>query len=104
MVNTGGGVYSSSIAFTLIELLAVIVILAVIALIAVSITLNIIDKARRNSFKSSLMSMFRADELYEAGVTSLNISNLDKNAKYNFVVVGYAGNGSITFDKLWLEK
>ena len=41
-------------AFTLIELLAVIVILAVIALIAVPIVMKMIDNATRNSYRRSI--------------------------------------------------
>ena len=40
-------------AFTLIELLAVIIILAVVALITVPIVLKIIDNIKLNSIKSS---------------------------------------------------
>ena len=47
-------------AFTLIELLAVIVVLAILALIAVPIVLNIIKDARNNSNKRSIESYARA--------------------------------------------
>ena len=53
-------------AFTLIELLAVIVILAVIALIAVPVVMNIITKARKSAFKDSAYGIIKAAELYYA--------------------------------------
>ena len=42
--------------FTLMELLAVIVLLAVIALIAIPILLSIIEKSRKGAFKDSVLS------------------------------------------------
>ena len=53
-------------AFTLIELLAVIVILAIIALIAVPVILNIIDKANKSAFKDTAYVIISAGELYWA--------------------------------------
>ena len=53
-------------AFTLIELLAVIVILAIIALIAVPVILNIIDKANKSAFKDSAYGVLNAAEYYYA--------------------------------------
>ncbi len=49
--------------FTLIELLAVIVILAVIALIATPLIMNVINDARKNSFKDSAYGIKKAVEL-----------------------------------------
>ena len=49
--------------FTLIELLAVIVILAVIALIATPLIMNVINDARKNSFKDSAYGITKAVEL-----------------------------------------
>ena len=49
--------------FTLVELLAVIVILAIIALISIPITLNIINTARVSSSKSSIKLYGKAVEL-----------------------------------------
>ena len=49
--------------FTLIELLAVIVILAVIALIATPLIMNVINDARKNSFKDSAYGIIKAVEL-----------------------------------------
>ena len=48
--------------YTLVELLAVIVILAIIALIAVPIVLGVIDKARRGAAKSSVLGYVEAIE------------------------------------------
>ena len=49
--------------FTLIELLAVIVILAVIALIATPLIMNVINDAKKNSFKDSAYGIMKAVEL-----------------------------------------
>ena len=49
--------------FTLIELLAVIVILAVIALIATPLIMNVINDAKKNSFKDSAYGIIKAVEL-----------------------------------------
>ena len=49
--------------FTLIELLAVIVILAVIALIATPLIMNVINDAKKNSFKDSAYGIVKAVEL-----------------------------------------
>ena len=48
--------------FTLVELLAVIVILAVIILIAITAVLPQMDKARRNSFADEVLSYAKAAE------------------------------------------
>lgn len=50
--------------FSLIELLAVIVILSVIALIAVPIVLNVVEATRRDSFKSSVYGIISSLEKY----------------------------------------
>ena len=50
-------------AFTLIELLAVIVILAIIALIATPIVLNIIQNTKESSYKRSAELYLNATEL-----------------------------------------
>ena len=52
--------------FTLVELLAVIVILAVIALIAVPTILGVIDKAKRSSLQDSGYGLVEAANLYYA--------------------------------------
>ena len=49
--------------FTLVELLAVIVILAIIAVIAVPSILAIIEGARKDSFRADVRSAFKAAEL-----------------------------------------
>ena len=55
--------YMKKKGFTLIELLAVIVILAVIALIATPLIMNVINDARKNSFKDSAYGITKAIEL-----------------------------------------
>ncbi len=50
--------------FTLVELLAVIVILAVIALITTPLILGVIEKAKKGAFQDSVLSAFDAIEYY----------------------------------------
>ena len=50
--------------FTLVEVLAVIVILAIIALISTPIVLNIIEKTRKASFTRSLENIVKTGNLY----------------------------------------
>ena len=84
----GGGVlYSRKVkAFTLIELLAVIVILAIIAVIATPIILGVINDSKYKAFKLSLNNIEHAYELYatqnniEPG-TEIDISKLPLDAK-----------------------
>ena len=53
-------------AFTLIELLAVIIILAIIALIATPIVLDVINDARRSASKSAAAMVLDSAKLYYA--------------------------------------
>lgn len=55
-----------SIGFTLVELLAVIVVLAIIALISVPIITGVIDKAKEGALKDSAYGIIEAGELYYA--------------------------------------
>ena len=73
--------------FTLIELLAVIVILAVIALIATPLIMNVINDARKNSFKDSAYGITKAVEL--RAMTELQDPN-GKNPPYKVNVAGNA--------------
>lgn len=50
--------------FTLVELLAVIVVLGVIALISIPITTNLIEQSRQNSFRNSVSGMMKSIEIY----------------------------------------
>ena len=60
------GVDMKNKGFTLIELLAVIIILIIITLIAVPIIKNIINTARENSYKKSIISYAKSLEYYIA--------------------------------------
>ena len=85
-------------AFTLVELLAVIIILAIIALIAIPIIINIIGVVRKESFKTSLNGLFDAYDLYlfqlDEEVDDPRISVVDDRLqlKSNFI------SGEITTD------
>lgn len=50
--------------FTLIELLIVIVILGILATIAISMTLNMIEKAHIDALKSDLSGAYKASVFY----------------------------------------
>ena len=52
--------------FTIIELLAVIVVLAVIALIAIPVITSVIDKAKQGALKDSAYGILDAGEMYLA--------------------------------------
>ena len=51
--------------FTLVELLAVIVILAIILLIAVPSIMGVVNRAKKDAFKNDLISVIKATQLYE---------------------------------------
>ena len=105
--------------FTLVELLAVIVILAVIILIAVNAVLPQMNRARKNSFADEAMNYLKAaetkyvegalDPSTESGDTvTFNVDG-DLNQKY-VSKSGYKGQvqltldegGNVTAKKIWL--
>lgn len=57
--------------FTLIELMAVIIILGVIALIAIPVVGNIVESARRKTFEESVLGAFKA-AIYKTGMDEIN--------------------------------
>ena len=82
--------------FTLVELLAVIVILALVALITIPVILNVIEKSKVKTYQRSIDSYARAVEKGIAeyimdnegkSISGLNITTL-KNGNY----IKYEGN------------
>ena len=69
--------------FTLVELLAVIVILAVISLIATPMILGVIDTAKEGAAKSSAQGYLDALELYISTAELNNKRVLEPNKQYN---------------------
>ena len=69
-------------AFTLIELLAVIVIIAVIALITVPLVINVIEKSQRNAFIDSAYGIIEAGKLYYVE----NIDDKQTVKRYDFKI------------------
>jgi len=67
--------------FTLVELLAVIIILAVIALIATPIVLNVIESSRKSAFESSVYGVI---ETIELKVADKMIKGESLISEYNF--------------------
>lgn len=96
--------------FTLVELLAVIVILAIIALIATPIILGVIDDARKGAAKSSALGYVDAveksialelvsDTSYSipSAITSANMNNVSvKGDKPSDVSLALDSAGSVT--------
>ncbi len=68
--------------FTLVELLAVVVILALIALIASPIILNIIENSRKSSFASSIDGAMRAIENFYS--VHYNDEGFNRGATYKY--------------------
>lgn len=83
-----------SAAFTLIELLAVILVIGIIGLIAIPIINRITETAKKNAFKDSVYGAFKAAdyvlELSEGGVKEVVVKDLEiKNNTFtsgNFIV------------------
>lgn len=108
--------------FTLVELLAVIVILAVIILIAVNAVLPQMNRARKNSFADEAMNYLKAAETkYVEGALDttsdgstvvikvngdLNQKYVSKTGYYGMVVLTVAQSGdnagNVTAKKIWL--
>ena len=71
-------------AFTLIELLSIIVILAVISVITVPIVMNIVDESRKGTAKISALGYRDAImKYYVAGITDGTLTNTDLDGEYN---------------------
>ena len=71
-------------AFTLIELLAVIIILAVIALIATPVVLNVIENAKEEAFKDSIYGAIDAAKYYyyeNPDTIQVSVKDLKLNGK-----------------------
>ena len=62
--------------FTLVELLAVIVILAVISLIAVPMILGVVEEARRSAFQITCNEIYESYEQYEINEEILGDTNI----------------------------
>ncbi len=75
--------YLQKRAFTLIELLAIIIILAIILLIVMPIVLNVIGESRKKAFESSAYGLTKTAENYymEASITS----SIKETVVYTFV-------------------
>jgi type IV pilus assembly protein PilA len=62
--------------FTLVELLAVIVILAIIALIATPLIMNVIDDAKMGAFKSTAYGIIKSAEFEYASNKLLGVNSV----------------------------
>lgn len=62
--------------FTMIKLVAVIIIISVVALITAPIVLNVIESAEKQAYRNSSLGVLRAAELYE---TENKFITIDKN-------------------------
>ena len=75
--------------FTLIELIAVLVILSIIVLIVTPLVLNIIKKARVSADKRSIDAYARSVEI---GVASYLLDNIDFPKSFDDITVEYRGD------------
>ena len=95
-------------AFTLIELLAVIVILAVILVIAIPRILDVIDVSKKDSFKTSAQIIAdSAEKKYvenklnniDEVITCENVTKLSKeDYEYCFIKIDEEGNAKVTIE------
>ena len=95
-------------AFTLIELLAVIVILAVILVIAIPRILDVIETSKKDSFKTSAQIIAdSAEKKYvenklnniDEEITCENVTKLSKeDYEYCFVKIDNEGNAKVTIE------
>ena len=95
-------------AFTLIELLAVIVILAVILVISIPRILDVIDVSKKDSFKTSAQLIAdSAEKKYVTNklnnidevITCENVTKLSKeDYEYCFVKIDNEGNAKVTIE------
>ena len=95
--------------FSLVELIAVIIVLGIIALIIIPSTLKTLDKSKKDSFESSVVGLIKSATNYMAesdfedwtsGLTIANIqtNNLFESKNVNIFTGGtlYNNNGTIT--------
>ena len=76
--------------FTLVELLAVIVVLAIIALITVPTILGVIEKSRKAAYKDSIYGIIEAANIYLA----TNINSIKQNDEITFTCNGISCSNS----------
>lgn len=70
--------------FTLIEILAVIVILSILALIVTPIVMNIIDDVNKKTFEETARNTARAAEMHYASSNLKNLVRSDSCYIYNY--------------------
>ena len=85
--------------FTLVELLAVIVILAVILAIAVPGISNMINSSKRNAFESSLKMVLKAAELKKLEDGSFDPTQLDETTVKTLLNIDNSN-----YEKLLIEE
>ena len=85
--------------FTLIELLAVIVILAVLALVASTNVFNILDNARRGSFRTEFLSLLEAAQTTaQVDMMNGNLTQATNQVCYSLTKNNYSGSVLVTLD------
>lgn len=101
--------------FTLVELLAVIVILAVIILIAVTAVIPRMNKAKRKAFEDEAMALIKGAEEYvvleQSGVwpTKVALTTIIGSDKYVEIKNGKTYTGCVKYDstnkvaKIWIH-
>lgn len=104
-----GDSMKSSKGFTLVELIAIIIIVGIIIGIIAPVSLKLIEKSKTNSFRESLRSIIRSTEIYmsENGLKSLPNGQiyLDDNSLDIDYAEGYKGiikyvNGEVILENI----
>ncbi len=84
--------------FTLVELLAVIVILAIIALITVPIIMNVVESSKKGAVKESPQEWFIFEDNSDGTATITGVSdvwkNLEDENKYDIAIPSKSTNGN----------
>lgn len=87
--------------FTLVELLAVVIILGIIALISVPVTQNVLKTVRKNIFLDNvnqLLKLVKTNQLQTGGNITYSIENDNINPKLNYKKE-FKGTGMIMIDE-----
>ena len=68
--------------FTLVELLAVIIVLAVVAVISIPVIGNLIDKAKKDMLKDTAINLVESGKIYYSNVLMENSEGLILSKKF----------------------
>ena len=86
--------------FTLVELLAVIVIIAIILAIAIPSISNVIDRVSRNAFESDAKMILKAVEYKVLEDRSMNISDVNESTMKAFLNIDNSNYQTVTIKEI----